>query len=57
MKMDKTTVAGIVKAVVACLAVAGIVVTPEQQDNIVLGWLALHSVASVIQAKFTKTDE
>lgn len=55
--MDKTTALGIIKAIAAVLAVFGVVVTDIQVENITVGWMTVHSIASVIQAKFTKTDD
>ena len=52
--MDKTTLVGVIKAVAACLAVSGIQVSPESQDAIVAGWMAVHGILSAIQAKFSK---
>jgi hypothetical protein len=56
IQMDKTTVMGILKAIAACLAIAGIQMSPETQTDILEGWMALHVLLSAIQAKFTKDN-
>lgn len=54
--MDKTTFAGILKVIVAVLALLGIGVSEETQTQILTGWMGVHVLISAIQAKFTKTD-
>ena len=43
-----------IKAVAGCLAVAGIVVTPENQTTIAAGFMALYSVVTAIQAEIKR---
>jgi len=57
MKDPKTTITGIAQAVVAILGVIGIHVSPEQQNNIVAGTLALLGVLSAIKGHYTKDKE
>lgn len=52
--MSKTSLAGIVKAIVACLGVFGVVVSPDQADKITIGGMALWGVVDIVQAKLTK---
>ena len=52
--MDRTTLIGILKAVAACLAISGIQLSPDAQNSIIEGWIAIHAALSAIQAKFSK---
>jgi len=54
IEMETNAVTRVIKAGAALLAVAGIVVSPETQDQIVIGYLAVYSVMSAIQAKLGK---
>jgi len=54
VKMDRTTLVGVVKAVAACLAVIGIQISPENQSTLVSAWMVCHGLLSAVQAKFSK---
>ena len=50
--MKTNIVARAVKAVAAVLAVVGIAISPELQEEITTGMLAVYAVFSAIQAKW-----
>ena len=52
--MNNEAVMKWIKAVAGCLAVAGIVVSPESQETIAAGFLALYSVVTAIQANIKR---
>ena len=52
--METNMVARLVKAATAILAVVGVVVSPEHQDQITAGSLAIYAIMSAIQAKLGK---
>ena len=52
--MEANAVARVIKAAAALLAVAGVVVTPEIQEEIAGGFFAIYAVASLVQAKLGK---
>ncbi len=54
--MKKEAVTKYIKAVAAVAACLGVVITPEYQESITAGFLALYSVFTLIQGKF-KSDE
>lgn len=43
-----------VKAVAAVAALAGIVITPDQQETITAGFLAVYAIVSALQGKLFK---
>jgi hypothetical protein len=45
-----------VKAGAAVLACTGVVISPENQESIVAGFLALYAIFSGVQGKFKKDD-
>lgn len=53
--MNSEQVAKTVKAVAAVLAVAGVAVTPESQDVITGGFLAVYAIISALEGKFFKS--
>ena len=53
----KTTIAGILKVLAAAGGLLGISITPEQQENIIAGWLAVHAIISAVQGYLTKDKD
>jgi hypothetical protein len=54
--MKKESVMKFVKAGAGVLACAGIIVSPENQNEMVAGFIAIYSLLSGIQGKFKKDD-
>lgn len=54
MKDSKTTITGLLKAGAVLLGLAGITVSPENQEAIVKGALATWAVLEAIHGYFTK---
>ena len=57
MWMDKTLVVRIIQALTSFLAVVGIQVSPENQDAIVQGWMALMGILMSIKGLGSKDAE
>jgi hypothetical protein len=49
----KSTVMRIVKAAAALAAIAGVQITPEHQEAIIQGFMAIYAVSSLIQHKLS----
>ncbi len=47
-------IAKYVKALAAVLACGGVIVSPDQQDSILAGFLAVYSIISGLQGKMFK---
>lgn len=54
--MKKEAVMKFVKAGAGVLACAGVLVSPESQEAIVAGFMAIYGVLSAVQGKFKKDD-
>ena len=55
--MKKESIMKFVKAGAAALACAGVVVSPENQESIVAGFLASYAIFSGVQGKFKRDDD
>jgi hypothetical protein len=55
--MKKEAVMKFIKAGAAVLACAGVMISPENQESIVGGFLAMYAVFSAVQGKFKNDEE
>ena len=57
MKSIKTTIGGALKILSVLLGAVGVSVSPEQQQSILAGSVALYTVGEAIHAYFTKDSD
>ena len=50
----KSTVMRVVKAAAAVLAIAGVQISPEHQEAIIQGFMAIYAISSLIQHNLSK---
>ena len=53
----KTTLAGVLKAVSALAGIIGVQFSPEQQQAVITGAVALYTFFSLLQAYFSKDKD